>query len=105
MRVEIERYDPGKQRTFVSGFEVPIPTGETWTVMDVLDYVSAHLDPSLAYYKHSACDHGICGRCGVSVGGRGRLACTEAIDGGTAVLELAPVPGRVPVRDLVTRAP
>ena len=73
------------------------------TVMDVLDYISLHLDPSLAYYKHSACDHGICGRCSVSINGKTRLACIEVVNRAAGCLFLAPVPGREPVRDLVTR--
>ena len=29
------------------------------TVMDLLDYISQNIDPSLGYYRHSVCNHGV----------------------------------------------
>ena len=55
-------------------YEVPLPADGSCSVMDVLDYIYEHLDGTLAYYRHSVCNQGICGRCGVRANGKnGRL--------------------------------
>lgn len=101
MIVQIDRYEPesGKKRT--DSFEVPL-TNHRMTVMDVLEYITLHFDPSVAYYHHSVCDHGICGRCSLRVNGKTALACLTVANDFDA-LHLAPAPGRTVVRDLVTK--
>jgi len=103
MKVSVYRYE---EQLIPEGrfdtFEVPIPAGDLWTVMDVLDYISLHLDPTLAYYKHSVCNHGICGRCLLRVNGTPKLACTCTVDPDSP-LKLEPAANRQCVRDLVTR--
>ncbi|WP_096636475.1 2Fe-2S iron-sulfur cluster-binding protein [Clostridium cochlearium] len=71
------------------------------TVMDLLDYISLHEDSSIAYYKHSACYHGICGRCTLLVNGKPKLACTESISNYDNI-QLEPLKNRKLIRDLVT---
>jgi succinate dehydrogenase/fumarate reductase-like Fe-S protein len=73
----------------------------TITVMQALDYIYQRLDHTLAYYRHSACCQGICGRCVVKVNGKNALACTEKIEPGTAALFLEPA-GKRALRDLVS---
>ena len=100
MLIEILRTRPGQEPRLES-FEVPADPADELTVMDLLDYISRHLDPTLGYYKHSACGHGICGRCLLTVNGKPALACiTKADPSGRLVLE--PAPNRAVVRDLVT---
>ncbi len=83
-------------------YEVPVSADCRMTVMDVLDYIALNLDHTLSYYKHSVCNHGICGRCGLSVNGKTRLAClTVANEYGQ--LELAPVFSHELIKDLVTQ--
>jgi succinate dehydrogenase/fumarate reductase-like Fe-S protein len=82
-------------------FLVPYSNEDKVTVMDILDYISLHCDASLAYYKHSACDHGICGRCGLRVNGKASLACTTIAE--TQILLLEPLRTRDVVRDLVVK--
>lgn len=102
MKVLIDRYDPDTGKKWTAEFMVEDSVCEGLTVMALLDYLSLHRDPTLAYYQHSVCDHGICGRCALSVNGKTRLACiTTAAGNGT--LHLAPAPGRTVVRDLATR--
>ena len=98
MRANVFRYDPAiDSAERYECFE--IPAEKSWTVADVLDYIADNLDSSLAYYRHSACDHGICGRCAVKVNGTTRLACSFRV--GDAV-ELTVDPARPDVvRDLV----
>lgn len=100
MQVKVYRYDPlieaeGRFETF----EVPVAVH--WTAMDVLDYIVEHLDSTLAYFKHGACDHGICGRCALRVNGKVKLACSADISEENA-LELSPMTDRV-LRDLVIK--
>jgi len=99
MLIKVYRCDPdsGNEPCFQS-FEVP--TQPDWSVMDALDYISLHYDSSLAYFRHSACDHGVCGRCALKVNGSPTLACTEPV-GDVAQLVLEPKSSRI-VRDLVT---
>lgn len=72
------------------------------TVMDLLDYISLNLDSSIAYFKHSACYHGICGRCSLLVNGKTKLACLENISKYNNIT-LEPLKNRELVRDLVTK--
>jgi succinate dehydrogenase/fumarate reductase-like Fe-S protein len=77
-----------------------VPEGNlTATVMQVLDYIYERLDHTLAYYRHSACCQGICGRCVVKANGKNVLACTEKVEAGTDFLLLEPA-GKKTVRDL-----
>jgi len=99
--VFIHRYDPDTGNKWVDKYTVPVEN-KSMTVMDVLEYISANLDHTLGYYKHSVCNHGICGRCAISVNGRPCLACIE-IANNYETLILAPAPNRKLVRDLVTR--
>lgn len=101
MTVEIQRYDPDSGKKWVQSYEVDT-SARSMTIMDVLDYICDHLDPTLAYYKHSVCNHGICCRCSLNVNGKTRLACTELADAYES-LHLAPVPSRPCVRDLIVR--
>lgn len=100
MRVDVHRYDPVANRKWTDTYEVS--TERSMTVMDVLEEISSKMDNTLAFYRHSACNHGICARCAILVNGRARLACTE-IANNYESLTLAPLAGRNMVRDLVTR--
>ncbi len=99
MQVRVVRFDPDAKRSWIQKYEVDT-SKKSMTVMDVLEYISNHLDHTLAYYQHSICNHGICGRCSVSVNGKTKLACVERVNPYES-LELAPVPNRTVVRDLV----
>jgi succinate dehydrogenase/fumarate reductase-like Fe-S protein len=101
MEVFIHRYNPDTGDKWIDSFEVPTEE-KSMTVMDVLEYISANLDNTLGYYKHSVCNHGICGRCSLSINGRTRLACIELANN-YDTLTLGPVPSRKLIRDLVTR--
>lgn len=82
-------------------YEVP-SSDKPVTVMDVLDYIYLKLDHTLAYYRHSSCNQGVCGRCGVKLNGKTVLACGAIVEPGTEKICLSPAHGNV-VRDLVVR--
>lgn len=98
MQVKIYRYDPSADTE--SHFDMfDVPAMPHWTVMDVLDYISENLDSTVAYFKHGACDHGICGRCSLRVNGKVKLACSAEILE-EEELEITPMNAHV-LRDLV----
>lgn len=92
MRVEIEKSGG------VAVYEVPVQRG--MTVMNVLDYIYAHLDHTLAYYRHSSCCQAICGRCACKLNGRQVLACAKEVEPDAPLLRISPADGLV-LRDLV----
>lgn len=98
MKIKVYRFDPdtGKE-PYYETFEVPAQAD--WSVMDALDYIAEYFDSSLTYYRHSACDHGVCGRCGLKVNGKAALACVCAV-GEEEEIILEPKVGDV-IRDLV----
>ena len=97
--VKVYRFDPSADRE--GRFqEYEVPAKEYWTVMDVLDYISRQLDGTVAYFRHSACDHGICGRCVLKVNGEPHLACTYSLNQEQELI-LEPKNENI-VRDLVT---
>ncbi len=99
MKINIYRREPGAQAE--GRFECfEVPAAPHWTVMQVLDYIAENRDPTLAYYRHSACCHGICGRCALKVNGKVGLACATEV-GAAAELTLEPKNEKV-LRDLVT---
>jgi succinate dehydrogenase / fumarate reductase, iron-sulfur subunit len=100
INVRIFRYDPAvdAQGSYES-FEVPALS--RWTVMDSLDYITKNLDSSVAYYRHSACDHGICGRCLMKINGKLQFACSCEV-GDAPLMTIEPAGSEI-VRDLVVR--
>ncbi len=96
MKILIARSD----REEFEEYQVEVKSGET-TVMDILDDIYENLDHTLAYYKHSTCNQGICGRCAVKLNGRTVLACMEKVDSSLDTITIEPKNGKV-VRDLVT---
>jgi succinate dehydrogenase/fumarate reductase iron-sulfur protein len=101
VELKVMRYDPATdQEPYFDQFEVPVIEEEIWSIMDALDYIHENLDGSLAYYRHSICNHGICARCAVRVNGRNRLACEYPCPSeGKVLIEPS---NRNIVKDLVT---
>lgn len=93
MRILISRSHNGYEE-----YDVPVRAGAT--VMDILDYIYENLDSSLAYYRHSRCNQGICGRCAVKLDGKTVLACTAVVNPALESVTLSPA-GKTVVRDLV----
>jgi fumarate reductase iron-sulfur subunit len=97
--LEVARYRPERERepTFQS-YEVPFR--KDWVVLDALNYIKDRLDGSLSY--RWSCRMGVCGSCGMTVGGEPKLTCA------TFLSDYMPGPVRVEplryfpvVRDLV----
>lgn len=101
LTARVSRFDPSVDRTaYFEAFEIPIPPEGKWTVLDVLDYIHLYLDGSLSYYRHSACNRGVCSRCIARINGKLGLVC-EYIVPVEGELVLEPPPGKSVVKDLV----
>ena len=101
MNVKIFRFDPSVDtEPHYDSFSVEVSAEEKMTVMGLLEYISKHFDSSLSFFSHSACRHGICGRCGVKVNGKPGLACETVLTGEDITID--PIKPQV-VRDRVVR--
>ncbi len=97
VKVTVTRYDSsrspaGSEQTF------RVPVSEGMSVLQALDYIYEHLDPTLTYYDHGACAQGICKRCLMLIDGEVRLACQSLV---SADVRVAPHPRFACVKDLV----
>ncbi len=101
MNVSAERYRPLEQDYVRSVYKIEDGVAGGMTVMDLLDYISQNIDPSLGYYRHSVCNHGVCGRCLLRVNGKPVLACIARVRDYGGDLLLQPAEGAQAIRDLV----
>ena len=95
MKVTIKRTNLDSQNTF----DVPAIIGE-WTIMDILDYIALNHDPTIGYYRHSVCNHKICGRCAMRLNGKAIMACSERVEDEEILLE--PLNNKI-IRDLIIK--
>ncbi len=96
--VRIARFDPDMDEApRLQAFAVPLMEG--MSVLEALDYVYEHLDPTLAYYDHAACAQGVCKTCTAKINGKPALMCQTLVTGDVTV---EPAGKLAPVRDLVT---
>ena len=103
VKVRIWRTDPdGERPSRFETFQVPLPGAGRLTAMDLLDYIRSHFDATLAYFRHSACDRGLCRQCAVRINGRPALLCEHVPEPGIPLV-LEPLSRRRVVRDLVCR--
>lgn len=101
MIAKIYRYDPTVNAApYYKDYEVPFTAEDRMTIMDLLVYIADNLDGSLSFFSHSACQHGICGRCSVKCNGKSCLACETVLTGEDVTID----PMKQPVvKDLVIR--
>ena len=100
MKVHVQRYDPDMNRHWLQTYEVDC-SKRSMTVQDLLEEIAQTQDPSLGFFRHSICNHGICARCILSVNGKNRLACVELVQGHEELF-LAPASTRHVIRDLIS---
>ena len=99
VKVKIYRFEPTiDEKPFYKTYNVPLVKG--MSVLDVLDYIYQRLDPTLSYYDHAACRHGLCGKCTMVINGKTGLVCQTLVD---RDLVLEPPSKSKVVKDLVHR--
>ncbi len=93
LKVQIRRNEGAAPNLFFVPFEQPI------LVLDVLHWIQANRDATLAYSY--SCRSGRCGTCSVLVNKRPVLACQELIKSCNAEVNIDPLKGLPIIRDLI----
>ena len=96
--VRVKRSDPR------NGFEArwqeyQVPRKRARRVLDVLEYITEQIDPTLAFRPH-LCRDLVCNGCWVRVNGRARMACSTPINDDKP-MTLEPMDDYELIRDLV----
>ncbi len=98
MRVEITRFDPDRDEVpKTQEYQVPVEDG--WKVLDAINYVKDHVDPSLSH--RWSCRMAVCGSCGMMVNGEPKLTCKTALSDYGDSIRIEPLANFPIVRDLV----
>jgi succinate dehydrogenase/fumarate reductase iron-sulfur protein len=101
MIVKISRYNPNVDaKPYYQSYNVPFTAEDHMTVMDLLIYIADNLDSSLSFFSHSACYHGICGRCGIRCNDKVALACETVVTSEEVVID--PINQSI-VKDLIVK--
>ena len=72
LEIEVMRYDP-EQDTEPRFQSYQVPCQEDWAILDALNYIKEHLDPTLSY--RWSCHMMVCGSCGMMVNDEPSLTC------------------------------
>jgi len=76
--LRVLRYKPGQiEPPRFQDYRVPAEVDSNLTILDCLEEIRLHQDPTLIY-RHS-CHHSSCGTCACQINGRPRLACTTQL--------------------------
>jgi fumarate reductase iron-sulfur subunit len=96
--MEVFRYRPGG---LVPGWyeKFEVPFGTHTSVIDVLQWIKDHCDPTLAF--RASCRMGICGSCGLMINGVPRLACETFVRTLGPKFKVAPLANFTVERDLI----
>ncbi|VDO04565.1 unnamed protein product [Haemonchus placei] len=97
---EIYRYDPErKSKPQMKRYTIDLDTCGHM-ILDALIKIKDEHDSGLTFRR--SCREGICGSCGMSIGGENTLACICRIDSDTSkVTKIYPLPHMYVIRDLV----
>jgi fumarate reductase iron-sulfur subunit len=94
----VTRFDPDRdQAPKTQRYE--IEAREDWKVLDALNYIKDHVDPTLSH--RWSCRMAVCGSCGMQVNGEPKLTCKETLADFGDVVEVAPLANFPVIRDLV----
>ena len=99
-QIKISRFKPGiiDPPAF---FSYELTPDADWTVLDALEQIRIHQEPSLMYRR--SCHHASCGTCACTINGVERLACKiKLTDLGTPAITLEPLRCVERIGDLVT---
>ena len=100
LQIKISRFKPSTIDP-PAYFTYELTPAPDWTVLDALEQIRIHQEPSLMYRR--ACHHASCGTCACTINGMERLACrTKLADLGTPAITLEPLRCFRRIGDLVT---
>ena len=96
--IVVTRFDPDVDEVpKTQSYEIPVQPD--WKVLDALNYIKDHVDPTLSH--RWSCRMAVCGSCGMQVDGEPKLTCKEALSDYGDTVEVAPLSNFPVVRDLV----
>ncbi len=95
-QLTITRGAPG-EAAYDERFDIPFAVGQS--ILDGLRWIRAHSDPSLAL-RYSCLNANACKECMMVLDGCVIYACTTRLE--AREMQLAPLPNKTLVRDLVT---
>jgi fumarate reductase iron-sulfur subunit len=94
----VTRFDPDQDEApREQRYEIPVR--EDWKVLDALNHIKDHVDPTLSH--RWSCRMAVCGSCGMQVNGEPKLTCKEAVSDFGDEIRVAPLANFPVVRDLV----
>jgi succinate dehydrogenase/fumarate reductase iron-sulfur protein len=99
INVRIKRFNPDTDREpYWQTYEVP--GDKVSRLLDIMEYIHSHLDPTLAYRRHY-CRDLVCDACFININGTPQMSCMMPLKGDEKEIILEPQEGYVLVRDLV----
>lgn len=98
-QIKVLRYDPAKdQNPYFQDYAVPVADTKM-SLLQALELIYKEQDPTLAF-RRFCCGLQTCNSCMMLVNGKRAHACMTLLHPGMEV-EVAPLPGRQVLRDLV----
>jgi succinate dehydrogenase / fumarate reductase iron-sulfur subunit len=89
VQIKISRFKPGVIDP-PAFFTYEVFPASDWTVLDALEQIRIHQEPTLMYRR--ACHHASCGTCACTINGVERLACkTKLSELGLTTITLEPL--------------
>src|SRR5688572_9542001 len=101
LELEVLRYNP-ETDTEPHWQRYSVPRNDDWVVLDALNHIKDHLDPTLSY--RWSCHMAVCGSCGMMINGEPQLACKAFVRTLPDVVRVEPLAHFPIERDLVTVA-
>ena len=98
--ITVPRFEQGQKDDTHQTYSFELEDHLTFSILDGLEYIYQHLDPTLAFYHHAACLQAACGKCMVRANGKPVLACKQKLEPGGLLLEPF---GKEVVKDLVAK--
>lgn len=100
INLEVLRYDPDKDSEPRFQTYKDVPCEEDWVVLDALNHVKDHMDPTLSY--RWSCHMAVCGSCGMMINGEATLSCKAFVRDYLETIRVEPLYHFPIERDLVT---
>lgn len=85
--ITVMRFEQGQHASTPQTYSFELEDHLTLSILDGLEYIYQHLDPTLAFFHHAACHQAACGKCMLRANGKPVLACKQRLEPGDLLLE------------------
>jgi succinate dehydrogenase/fumarate reductase-like Fe-S protein len=99
-QISVSRSGPGIEEPFFQKYTFELDDKATLSIMDGLEYIYQHIDPTLAFFHHAAGHQAACGKCMLRTNGKPVMACKQELEQGELLLKPF---GKTVIKDLVTK--